>query len=388
MKASVASNAGRSSVSGSSRRQSTSHKDSPFYVPPLLDFLGGCVERYRAWWCWLGRLESSVLAEELRPLAVTMPLYVCGLARSGSTLLHEIVAAHPQVATHRVKDYPMVYTPYWWRRATAGLQPKAPRERAHQDRIMITSDSPEALEEMLWMAFFPRCHDPAVSNLFSASRRYSTFETFYRDHICKLLLAEKATRYAAKANYHVARLPYLLRLFPDARFIIPVRDPITHITSLMRQHRWFSEGQRNRPRALAYMRRSGHFEFGLDRRPMNLGDTGLVRSILGLWKSGEEVRGWARYWNMVHEYLARLLADDAPVRAAALVVRYEQNCDAPAGTIRSVLGHCRLPEAERIIEQFASKISRPVYYQSTLSEADRAVIREETASAARKWCYS
>src|SRR5881628_3493740 len=98
-------------------------KDSPFYVPPLLNFLGGLVHRHRDFWLWLGRLESSRLAEELQQLPIRMPIYVCGLARSGSTLLHEIVCSHPCVATHRIKDYPMVFTPYWWRRATANLRP-------------------------------------------------------------------------------------------------------------------------------------------------------------------------------------------------------------------------------------------------------------------------
>jgi hypothetical protein len=362
-------------------------KQSPFYVPHLIDLLGGCVQRFRHVWRWLGRFESSLLAENLRAVPLTMPIYVGGLARSGSTLLHEIVASHAQVATYRVKDYPMVYTPYSWRRATAGLRPKAPRERAHQDRIMISSDSPEALEEMLWMAFFPRCHDPAVSNLLGAPHSHPAFETFYRANIRKLLLAEKATRYVAKANYHVARLPYLLRLFPDARFIIPVRDPVGHIASLIRQHRWFSEGQRSRPRALAYMQRSGHFEFGLDRRPINLGDSDRVRSILSLWKAGDEVRGWARYWDMVHGYLARVLATDAQVRTAALAVRYEKMCDAPAETIQAVLEHCRLPEWERIIDQFAPKISRPDYYRHSFSPDDLAVIRDETAEAASLWGY-
>src|SRR5207237_9585747 len=135
---------------------------SPCYVPPALDLLGGLVHRHRDFWVRLGRLESRLLAPEWRALPLTMPIYVAGLARAGSTLLHEIVAAHPGVATHRVKDYPMVFTPYWWRRATANLPAPPPRERSHHDGVMIGSDSPEALEEMLWMAFFPRCHDPSV----------------------------------------------------------------------------------------------------------------------------------------------------------------------------------------------------------------------------------
>ena len=34
---------------------------------------------------------------------------------------------------------------------------------------MITAESPDALEEMLWMAFFPRCHDASVSSLLGAA---------------------------------------------------------------------------------------------------------------------------------------------------------------------------------------------------------------------------
>ena len=368
-------------------REHASVAASPFDVPPWLHSLGGLVHRHPGFWLGLGRLESSLLAQELRQVAVRMPIYVCGLARSGSTLLHEVVASHPRVATHRVKDYPMVFTPYWWRRATAKLRPKAPRERPHRDGVMITTDSPEALEEILWMAFFPGCHDPSVSSVLGAEDSHPAFESFYRSHICKLLLAEKATRYVAKANYHVARLRYLLRLFPDARFLIPVRAPAGHIASLMRQHRWFSQGQRKHPRALAFMQRSGHFEFGLDRRPMHLGDGERVRRIMAAWAAGDEVRGLATYWDMVYGYLARLLASDAQVRAAALVVRFETVCDAPADTLRAVLGHCMLPDAESIVQRHAPGIRKPDYYQNNFSPNDLDVIREETAATASLWGY-
>jgi hypothetical protein len=247
-----------------------------------------------------------------------MPVYVCGLARSGSTLLHEIVASHPSVATQRMKDYPMIFTPYWWRRATANLRPQEPRERPHRDKVMVTTESPDALEEMLWMAFFSRCHDPSRTMVMGAGDRHPAFESFYQAHIRKLLLAEGKTRYAAKANYHIARLPYLVRLLPDAKFIIPVRAPADHIASLMRQHRWFSKGQRKYRRALAFMQRSGHFEFGLDRRPMNLGDGKRVQEIVEAWAAGDEVRGLAMYWDMVYGYLAWISHLRACARAPEL----------------------------------------------------------------------
>jgi hypothetical protein len=362
-------------------------RDASFHVPPFLDLAGAFVERYRDLWVSLGRLETRLLSGQLDGLAVRMPIYISGLARAGSTLLHEVIAAHPVVATLRVKDYPLVFTPHWWRRATARLRPQPPRERPHADRIKITLDSPDSLEEMLWMAFFPRCHDPSVNNVLRADERHAAFERFYEAHLRKLLLAEGKTRYAAKANYHVARLAYLVRLFPDARFIIPIRAPAGHVESLLRQHQRFSQGQRGNRRALAVMRRSGHFEFGLDRRPMCLGDPERVRRITQAWAAGHEIRGLAMYWDMVYGYLGRLLAENAEVRAATLVVRFEDLCESPAQTLQSLLQFCQLPDFEPIVERFVPSVSYPDYYRSALTDVECDVIREETRASAGVWGY-
>ncbi len=213
--------------------------------------------------------------------------------------------------------------------------------------MMITSESPDATEEMLWMAFFPNCHDPHVDNRLHSHDRSSPFDNYYRNHLRKLLVVENATRYAAKANYHVARLGYLLRLFPDARFVIPIRSPAEHIASLVRQHQWFSTGHRQSPRSLAVMQISGHFEFGLDRRPMNLGDGDRVNQIEETWARGDEIEGWAHYWDMVYRYLADLLESDPGIRRAATVVRFEEICEAPAEVLHRVLDHCACRTARR-----------------------------------------
>lgn len=366
---------------------STTDADSPFYVPRILDMLGGLVDRHRSFWLWLARLETKSLAQKLRQVPLIMPVYVCGLARSGSTLLHEVICSHPGVATHRIKDFPMTFTPYWWRRATTKVRPKEPHERPHRDKMMITTESPDSVEEMLWMAFFPQCHNPDVSNVIGGQESHPVFEAFYKAHLGKLLLAEQAARYAAKANYHVARLAYLLRLFPDAKVILPVRSPEGHIASLARQHQWFSTGQRQHPRALAFMQRSGHFEFGLDRRPMNLGESERVRKIVQAWSEADEIRGLALYWDMVYGYVARLLESDAKVRAATLIVRFETMCEAPRETLQAVLHHCGLPEVEQVVEQQAPRIRYPTYYQSNLSPDELAIVRELTADTARAWGY-
>ena len=108
-------------------------------------------------------------------------------------------------------------------------------ERAHKDRIMVTPSSPEALEEPYWMYFFKGLHQSGKSALLDGSTVNPEFERFYLSNIPKILMLRGGERYLSKGNYNVTRLKYLLKLFPDSRFVIPVRNPVSHIASLMKQ---------------------------------------------------------------------------------------------------------------------------------------------------------
>lgn len=357
--------------------------DSPFAVPRWLHLLGGIVDRSTRFWRWLAEVETVSLRDRINDLSINSPIYICGLPRSGTTLLHEIVASQPGVASHQMKDYPFLFTPYWWRRATENVRPGEPRQRAHGDGILVNGESPDALEEMLWTVFFPDCHNPAVSNVIGAESNYPEFEQFYRQHVRKLLFVTGATRFASKANYHVARLAYLLRMFPDAKILLAVRSPAEHVASLLRQQRRFARGQQAHPRALAFMQRTGHFEFGLDRRPVNLGDSQSVRRIMDDWSRGEEVRGLAAYWAMVYSYLASVLRSDARVRAAVLVVLYEKLCASPAETLTEVFRHCELPDCDGHMAQASAVVRAPT---NTLDfSADELRVIEQCTGATAQW---
>jgi hypothetical protein len=354
-------------------------------MPGWIDRLGRMVERGAGFWQRLGDLESRIYAHELEGVAVDRPVYVAGLARAGTTVLLEILAGRPGVATHRYRDFPPVYTPLLWNRAFAGVYraDTPPAERSHKDRILVTPDSPEAMEEVLWMRFFPGAHEAGRSQVLDAATSNPAFERFYRDHLRKILLVRGGTRYLAKGNYNLTRLAYLRRLFPDARFVVPVRDPSWHIASLAKQHRLFCAEETRDPRILAHMRRAGHMEFGLDRRAIDVGD-GAAAEVEALWARGEEVRGWARYWNSLHRFLARQRASDpAGLGEATLVVRYEDLCDRPRETLRSVLAHARLDAGlgEAELDGLAARLSPPAYYAPRFSDAERAAIAEETAEA-------
>lgn len=358
-----------------------------FRVDPWLHVLGGWVSRHPRAWRRLGDLETRMLADELDAIRITAPIYVAGLARSGSTLLLEILDRHPATATHRYQDYPMLFTPYAWQRFLERVprRPAAPAERAHADGMQVTPQSPEAFEEMLWMAFFDDLHRPGTGAVLDAGTSNPAFEAFYRDHIRKLLLLRGGSRYLSKGNYNITRLEYLLRLFPDARFVLPVRDPLWHIASLMKQHRLFLRGEQAHRKAVIHLQRVGHFEFGADRRPIDTGDSAALERIEASWASGAEAEGWALYWSHIHHYLADRLAANPQLAEATLTVSFEPLCHAPADTLRRLFTHCRLEAPEGMIETEAERIRFPTYYQPDFTDEETAAIRRITGEAAARF---
>jgi hypothetical protein len=351
-------------------------------VPRWTDLLSGLQARHTGMWIGLGNLESRLLSERLRSIAIRKPIYVAGLARSGTTILLELLARHPQLASHRYRDFPPVLTPWFWNWFVdrAGGAAEAASERAHGDGIEVTSESPEAFEEVIWMAFFPALHDPEVNSVLTAGTANEKFESFYRDHIRKLLLLRGGQRYLSKANYNLTRLAYLRKLFPDAKFVLPVRGPVWHIASLERQHERFCREHQRDERLKHHMSRSGHFEFGLDRRPINSGDTEVTREISALWSKGNEPEGWALYWKDLYGRVADLLERDEDLRRATLLVDYDSLCSDPARVMNRLLAHCELSSADvDLAAEAARTIRAPSYYRPAFSEQETATIETITA---------
>jgi len=354
-------------------------------VSRLHDVLGALVERAPGLLRALGRLETKCMADRLNDIEIDRPIYVCGLARAGTTILLETLAAHPAIASHRYRDFPFVHTPAWWNwfLDRAGSKEADAVERAHKDGIFVTPQSPEAMEEVVWMSFFSDIHDPAACNVLGRSHVAPAFEQFYRDHIRKVIDVRGGRRYLAKGNYNIARLGFLHRIFPDACFVIAVRDPVQHVASLVKQHRLFCESESRDRKVLDYMRRSGHFEFGLDRRPINFGDD-AIRRIQAAWAAGDDVKGYAVVWASTYAFVAELLAGDPALARRVAVVHYDDLCADPGGTLRRLHRHCELAGTEELIDVQASRIAAPSYYRADLSEENREVVRDETADVAAR----
>jgi hypothetical protein len=334
----------------------------------------------------LSQWETSLLAEQVSNIKIERPVFIAGLARAGTTILLRKICELSEFAAHRYSDFPFLCTPYAWAvlRRWAPAPRQAPRERMHKDGIMVTAESPEAMEEVLWIAFFPHLHDPAVSNAIDDTIQRPDFESFFAGHIRKLILARTGRRYISKNNYNVTRLGYLARIFPDARFLLPIRGPMAHVASLMKQQDLFCKVQRESAAARQHLQLLGHFEFGLDRRPINPADNAGVASVENCWRRGDEVRGWARYWALIYRHIADWLDADAALARRCLVVRYEDLCDGAAETMAAVCGHIGV-SADR--PELVAGLHRPDYYTVQFTTEERAAIAEETSAVARRFGY-
>lgn len=358
-------------------------------MPRFFTRVARSITKHPKFWIRLANLESKVLAPDLMDRPVVAPVYVCGLARAGSTLMLEFLAGHKDAASHRYQDFPFIFTPYWWQLVLklSPFKDEALRERAHGDRMLVNSASPEAMEEMLWMAFFPQLHDDSRSNVLGRKAAGGKFDAFYRKHLEKLLLAGKASRYVSKGNYNVTRMAYLHQLFPDARFIVPVRGPEGHIASLMRQHERFCAASKEDPDVAEHMALAGHLEFGPRRTPIHTGETGAMDAVKAAWAAGDEVLGWAHYWAMIYRFVAGQLAADKALAEACLIVRFEELCANPREVLKNVFAHCRLEVSEEALAAMAAKVSAPDYYDAGFTPQQREQIAAACSETAKALGY-
>jgi len=330
-------------------------------------------------WHRMGNLETSVLSDELENIKIQKPVYVSGLARSGTTILTEMLEKHPDLTSHHYSDFPNIWTPYWRNYLLQKTRKGelVAGERAHKDRIKITNDSPEAVEEVLWSYFFPQCHAPARDNTLGKETSNPSFESFYAGHIQKLLLVRESPRYLAKGNYNLSRFLYILKMFPDARFLIPYRNPVNHIASLIKQHKFFLKADAENPRVARQLALSGHYEFGPGRSAVHLGDDKQHQAITDAWADGREVEGWALYWAASYQFLLDQARSHEGFAQASLFISYEELCGHSEEVIDSITDHCALAADvfSDVRAHYCEHLSMPEYYQPDFSTEELDIIQ-------------
>jgi hypothetical protein len=340
----------------------------------------------------LGNLESRMLARRIANLRVDRPVYICGLPRAGTTISLQMLSEHPDVTTHKYADFLMPYAPYAWN----WLFPKVPIDamrkpvpRIHRDRISVTRDSAEMGEEILWERFFPYIHDESQRSVLDKDTSSPAFERFYREHLQKLLLSRGRPRYASKAIMCVIRMQYIRKMFPDARFLLYVRNPVDHVASLLKQDRIWDEIDREDPRQIEIIELTGHHEFGRRQILPNVGDNAVIKEIHDLRDQGRIVRARARFWAYMYDFVLNQIASDPELAKAVCIVRYEDLCGDSAETIDRIIAHTGLaPEPFAATRAaYTEKLSLPDYYKPKFDAQELADIVDVTDPVARRFNY-
>jgi hypothetical protein len=213
---------------------------------------------------------TSCRCPEKNPAA--RAVYVCGLARSGTTMLMRVLAATDVFRSLTYRDMPFVLAPNLWRTVTQFATRKTTStERAHGDGIQVDYDSSEGFEEVFWRTFSTITADGRYLNASKPSAETLSAFADYRASVTnprrgRLAQNDLAKRYLSKNNNNLLRLSSLCA-DPTATLLIVYRDPIATAISLHRQHQRFSDLQKNYRFTQAYMRWLVHHEFGLDHRP-------------------------------------------------------------------------------------------------------------------------
>lgn len=190
------------------------------------------------------RLEALIAEHpEIEDIDIARPIIICGLPRTGTTHLHNLIAADPNLR----------YLPYW-----ESLEPfPAPGEdeQARRDRCTTGLELVDAS-----MPEFKRMHDMTVDHaheeiqllandisgmLFETTYYLPSFAAHYKSHdqgpsyayLKRQLQAMQwlrgGTRWVLKSPQHLEQFPTLYATFPDATFVVTHRDPVEVTRSMV-----------------------------------------------------------------------------------------------------------------------------------------------------------
>lgn len=262
--------------------------------------------------------------------AADAPVYVCGLARSGTTMLLQLLGQAENFRSLSYRDMPFVLAPNLWRL----LNRVAPREatlveRAHGDGVLVDFDSPEAFEEVFWRTFGNIANDgadcygsEAISD--EALRAFSDYRVMVANpRLERQYTVGRWRRYLSKNNNNLLRLRSLSS-DPTATVLLVYRDPVVTARSLHRLHLRFCADVGD-CFTQDYMRWLGHHEFGPGHLPFCFAKPRMNPTL-----SPNNPDYWLDYWNVVYQYILE------QVDLRLNLINYDVLCQSPQRGLEAI----------------------------------------------------
>ena len=183
---------------------------------------------------------------EIEAEVIREPVFIVGLPRSGTTILHEVLAEDPQFRI--VKKWEALFPCPPPEEASYHSDPRI--RRAHnlitiQDRISPEWRTMHAVGGELPVECIEFTTSCFLSEMFTASFQIPSFQAhlavaditeMYRWHRRMLRLLQwryRRPHWLLKGCNHEPYIPQLLQVYPDARIIYTHRDPIKAVSSVV-----------------------------------------------------------------------------------------------------------------------------------------------------------
>jgi Sulfotransferase family len=200
----------------------------------LLDLLKTRLQLIDAW----KRQPETVSAAP-----IVRPVFITGMPRSGSTFLHELLAADPALRAPRIWEvmFPVsadepdrgwrdrrvwkAATCLWWFRRLAPEADAVYPMRARTPHECVTIHSYTLMSE----EFISSCRIPSYAAFLRSSDMVPVYQ--WQKRFLQHLQQHRARRWILKAPDHVYSLEALFSVFPDAKVIQTHRDPLDVLKS-------------------------------------------------------------------------------------------------------------------------------------------------------------
>jgi Sulfotransferase family len=184
---------------------------------------------------------------EIHDVRIEAPIIVCGLPRTGTTHLHNLMAADPALRS----------LPYWESLEPVLPESERPAPGEPDPRIARTAVALDFVNTS--MPDFKRMHEMTVDHvheeiqllaidfstmLFETTSAMPTWRDYYLAHdqtphyeymrtVLKVLQwLRGGERWVLKSPQHIEQFPALRATFPDATFVVTHRDPVSVTTSV------------------------------------------------------------------------------------------------------------------------------------------------------------
>lgn len=166
-------------------------------------------------------VEDQFYKNNWEQIELRKPIFIIGPGRSGTTILQQVLSLHSAVATPRTYSDMFDLAPILAKKFLCPLIRGRTNRRA--DRIIVGIDTPQEAQGLI-LRYFNK--ELVVYN--------PTSLRDIKNYMQKLLYLEHKTRFLWKVPYLTIRVPDVIALFPDARFIYLHRNPVASVNSKMK----------------------------------------------------------------------------------------------------------------------------------------------------------